>query len=77
VGKPEGKRPLGRARHKWEDNIRIYLEEIVWKAVDWIDEAQDRDKWRSVVNTVMKHRIPSNAENLLIGVELLNSQVGF
>jgi hypothetical protein len=43
VGKPEGKRPLGRPRHRWVDNIKMYLREIGWDVVDWIDLAQDRD----------------------------------
>jgi hypothetical protein len=46
VGKPEGKRPLGRPRHTWEDNIRIDHREIGWGCMDWIDLAQDRDQWR-------------------------------
>jgi hypothetical protein len=53
VGKSEGKRPLGRPRRRWEDNIKINLTEIGWDAMDWIDLAQDRDRWRAVVNTVM------------------------
>jgi hypothetical protein len=56
VGKPEGKRPLGRPRCRWEDNIRIYLREIGWGGMDWIHLAQDRDQWRALVNTVMKPR---------------------
>jgi len=54
VRKPEGKKPLGRLRHRWEDNIRTNLSEIVWEGVDWMHLAQDRDQWRAVVNTVMK-----------------------
>jgi hypothetical protein len=50
VGKPEGKRPLGRPRRRWVDNIKIDLREIGW---DWIDMAQDRDQWRALVNTVL------------------------
>jgi hypothetical protein len=57
VGKPEGKRPLGRPRRRWEDNIRIDLREIGWGGVDWIDLAQDRDQWRGLVNTVMNLRV--------------------
>ena len=52
VAKPEGKRRLGSQKRKWEDNIRIDLEEIYWKGVDWFDQFQDRDKWWAVVNTV-------------------------
>jgi hypothetical protein len=54
VGKPEGKRPLGRPRRRWVDNIR----EIRWDDMDWIDLAQDRDQWRALVNTVMNLRVP-------------------
>jgi hypothetical protein len=50
VGKPEGKRPLGRPRRRWEDNIRMDLREIGWGGMDWIDLAQDRDQWRALVN---------------------------
>jgi hypothetical protein len=58
VGKPEGKRPLGRPRRRWDDNIRMDLREIGWGGVDWIDLAQDRDQWRALVNTVMNFRVP-------------------
>jgi hypothetical protein len=58
VGKPEGKRPLGRPRRKWVDNIKMYLREIGSDDMDWIDLAQDRDKWRALVNTVMNLRAP-------------------
>jgi hypothetical protein len=58
VGKPEGKRPLGRSRRRWEDNIRMYLRKIGWGGKDWIDLAQDRDQWRVLVNTVMNLRVP-------------------
>jgi hypothetical protein len=54
VGKPEGKRPLGRPRHGWED-IRLDLREIGWEGVDWMHLAQDRDQWQAVVNMVMNH----------------------
>jgi hypothetical protein len=58
VGKPEGKRPLGRHRRRWVDNIRIDLGEIGWDGVDWVDLAQDRDQLRALVNTVMNLRVP-------------------
>jgi hypothetical protein len=58
VGKPEGKRPLGRPRCRWVDNIRIDLLEIGWGGVDWIGLAQDRDKWRALVNAVMNLQVP-------------------
>jgi hypothetical protein len=57
VGKPEGKRPLGRPRHKWADNIKIDLLKIGWGGVDWIGLAQDRDKWRALVNAIMNLRV--------------------
>jgi hypothetical protein len=57
VGNPEGKRPLGRPRRRWEDNIRIDLREIGWVGMDWIDLGQDRDQWRAPVNTVMNLRV--------------------
>jgi hypothetical protein len=58
VGKPEGKRPLGRRRHRWVDSIKIDIREIGWGGMDWIDLIQDRDKWRALVNTVMNLRVP-------------------
>jgi hypothetical protein len=58
LGKPEGKRPLGRSRRKWVDDIKMDLREIGWDGVDWIDIAQDRDQWRALVNTVLNLRVP-------------------
>jgi hypothetical protein len=58
LGKPEGKRPLGRPRRRWVDNIKMYLQETGWDGVDWIDMAQDRDQWRALVNTVLNLRVP-------------------
>jgi hypothetical protein len=58
VGKPEGKKPLGRPRRRWEDNIRMDLREVGWEGVDWMHLAQGRDQWRAVVDTVMKLRVP-------------------
>jgi hypothetical protein len=58
VGKPEGKRPLGRPRRRWEDSIKIDLKAKGWGDMDWIHLTQDRDPWRAVVNTVMKLRVP-------------------
>jgi hypothetical protein len=58
VGKPEGKRPLGRPRRRWVDNIRMDFLEVAWGDVDWIGLAQDSDKWRALVNTVMNLRVP-------------------
>jgi hypothetical protein len=57
VGKPEGKRPLGRPRRRWEDGIKMDLREIGLGGVKWIHLAQDRDRWRSVVNAVMNLRV--------------------
>jgi hypothetical protein len=58
VGKPEGKRPLGRSRRKWIDNIKTDLLEIELSVVDWIGLDQDRHKWRALVNAVMNLRVP-------------------
>jgi hypothetical protein len=58
VGKPEGKRPLGRPRHRWVDNIKMDLLDIGWGGVDWIGLAEDRDKWRALVNADMNLRVP-------------------
>jgi hypothetical protein len=58
VGKPEGKRPLGRPRRRWVDNIKMGLLEIGWGGVDWIGLAQDRKKCRALVNAVMNLRVP-------------------
>jgi hypothetical protein len=58
VGKLEGKRPLGRPRRRWEDNIKVDLREIGWGGMDWIELAQDRDQWRALVNTVMNLQVP-------------------
>jgi hypothetical protein len=58
VGKPEGRRPLGRPRRRWEDNIKIDLREVGWGGADWIDLAQDRDRCPALVYTVMNLRVP-------------------
>jgi hypothetical protein len=58
VIKPEGKRPAGRRRRRWVDNIKMDLLEIGWGGVDWSGLAQDRDKWRALVNAVMNLRVP-------------------
>ena len=58
VGEPEGKRPLGRPRHRWEDNIKIDLQKIGCGDVDWIDLVHDRDTWRVLVNAVMALLVP-------------------
>jgi hypothetical protein len=58
VGKPEGRRPLGRPRRRWEDYIKMDLREVGWGDMDWINLAQDRDRWRALVNAVMNLRVP-------------------
>ena len=58
VGKPEGKRPLGRLRLRWLDNIRMDLQEMGFGYMDWIGLAQDRDRWRTLVSAVMNLRVP-------------------
>jgi len=58
VGKPEGKRPLGRPRRRWVDNIRMDLQEVGCGYMDWIGLAQDRDRWRTLVSAVMNLRVP-------------------
>ena len=57
VGKPEGKRPLGRPRRRWNDNIKMYLQEVGCGSMDWIELAQDRDGWRALVNALMNFRV--------------------
>jgi len=58
VGKPEGKRSLGRARRRWEDKIKMDIQEFGCGGMDWIDLAQDKDRWRALVNAVMNLRVP-------------------
>ena len=58
VGKPEGRRPLGRPRRRWEDNIRMYLQEVGLGYEDWIGLAQDRDRWRALLSAVRNLRVP-------------------
>ena len=61
VGKPEDKRPLGRPRRRWEDNIKMDLQKVLCGGIEWIEMAQDRDWWRVLVNAVMSFRVPQNA----------------
>ena len=58
VGKPEGRRPLGRPRGRWADNIRIDLQEVEYGYMDWIGLAQGRDRWRTLVSAIMNFRVP-------------------
>ena len=58
VGKPDGRRPLGRPRSRWESNIKMDLQEVGCRGMDWIELAQDRDRWRALVNAIMNLRVP-------------------
>jgi hypothetical protein len=58
LGKPEGKRPIGRPRHRWEDNIKMDLQEVGYRGMDWIELAKDRDRWQALVNAIMNLRVP-------------------
>jgi hypothetical protein len=75
VGKPEGRRPLGRPRRRMEDNIKMDLREVGWGSVDWIDLVQDSDRWRALVYTVMNLRLP-NAGNFLSSIGHFNFSRG-
>ena len=65
VGKPEGKRPLGRPRHRWEDNIKMDLQEVGGGCEDWMELAQDRDRWRALVSNGDEPSGSKNAGNFL------------
>ena len=65
VGKAEGKRPFGRPRRRWEDNIKMDLTEVGCEGMDWIELAQDRDRWQALVNAVMNLRVAKNVGNFL------------
>jgi hypothetical protein len=74
VGKPEGKRPLGRPRRKWVENIKMDLRDIGWDGIDWIDLAQDMDQCRALVNTV--HNIQFSLKSFRVAAQLAASQEG-
>ena len=65
VGKPEGKKPLGRPRYRWEDTIKMDLQEVGCGGTDWINLTQDRDRWLALVNVVTELRVPQNTRNFL------------
>jgi hypothetical protein len=65
VGKPEEKRPFGRPRRRWEDNIKMGLQEVGWGGTNWIDLADDRDRWWALVNALMNLRVPYYMGNSL------------
>ena len=58
MGKPEGKRPLGRPSRRWEDNTKMDIQEVGYRGMDWFELAEDRDRWRALVNAVMEIRVP-------------------
>jgi len=65
VGKPDGKRPFGRPRRRWEDNIKVDLQEVGCGGIEWIELAQDRDRCQALVNAVMNLWVPQNVGNFL------------
>jgi hypothetical protein len=65
VGKPEGRRPLGRPQRRWEDNTEMDLRIVGWRGMDWVNLFQDGDRWQALVNAVMNLRVPHNAGNFL------------
>jgi hypothetical protein len=69
MGKPEGKGPLGKPRRRWEDNIKMDLQEVGCGGMDWNELIQDRYRWRVLVNAVMNLRVPKNAGNFLTGLK--------
>ena len=67
MGEPEGKRLLGRPRRRWEDNIKVDLQEVGCEGMDWIELVQNRDSWWALVSAVMNLRVPQNARNIVTG----------
>jgi hypothetical protein len=65
VGKPEGKRPLGRPRSRWVNHVKIYLRETGWDGMAWVNLTEDRDQWRVLVNMLMNLRVPQNVNRFL------------
>ena len=65
MGKPQGERPLGRSRSRWEDNIKMDLHQVGNEGMDWIELAHNRDRWRELMNAVMNLRVPKNSGNFL------------
>jgi hypothetical protein len=65
VGKPKGERPLGRTRRRWQENSKLDLKEVRWGGLNWIDLAQDRDRWRALVHAVRNVRVARNEGNFL------------
>jgi hypothetical protein len=65
MGKPEVRKPLGRSINRWVNNIKIYLRDIAWNGMDWIDLPQDRNQWKTLMNTVMNLRVPLNSGKFL------------
>ena len=76
MGKPEGKRPLGTPRRRWYDYIKMALQEVGCGDMDWIELAQNRDRWRALVNAAINLRVPYNAGNFLLAANRLASQEG-
>ena len=75
MGKPEGKRALGRPRRRWEDNIKMDLQDVGCGIMDWVKLAQGRDRWRALVNTVMNLRVPQKAGNFCSVLYLKTGQL--
>ena len=65
VGKPEGKKPFGRPRYRWEDSIEMDLQEVAWRDMDWIELAEDEERWQAFVNAVMNLQVLYNRWNFL------------